>query len=137
MWRKIRRSFLHLSRLILRVVIKYFAIQLSKLMMQQINFTNTSTKNSEKYFLQNFSADVDTSDLSLGNKALFVTPRALGLQVTTYGDCRLAPQTNTSLFQRTLTLLVRARENFSRSIHPKIALHLARLTVEFLANEPL
>ena len=134
MWRKIRRSFLHLSRLILRVVIKYFAIQLSKLMMQQINFTNTSTKNSEKYFLQNFSADVDTSDLSLGNKALFVTPRALGLQVTTYGDCRLAPKTNTSLSSALWPHSCALGKTFQEVTHLKVAPYQARLIVEFLVN---
>ena len=64
----------------------------------------------------------------------FVTPRPLGPPVTTHGDCRLAPQTNTSLSSALWPHSCAPRKTSQEVTHPKIAPHQARLTVEFLAN---
>ena len=66
---------------------------------------------------------------------LIVTPRPNGPPVTTHEDCRLAPQTNTSLSSALWPHSCAPRKTSQEVTHPKIAPHQARLTVEFLANE--
>ena len=64
----------------------------------------------------------------------FVTFRSLGLPMTTHGDCRLGPQTNTSLFKALGPYSCALWKTSQEVTHFKIAPHQARLTVEFLAN---
>ena len=64
----------------------------------------------------------------------FVTPRPNGLPVTTHGDYRLAPQTNTSLSSALWPHSCAPKKTSQEVTHPKIAPYQARLTVEFLAN---
>ena len=65
----------------------------------------------------------------------FVTPRPNGPPVTTHADCRLAPQTNTSLSSAHWPHSCAPGKTSQEVTHPKIAPNQARLTVEFLANE--
>ena len=79
-----------------------------------------------------------TMHLKLNDKGILkdaiVTPGPLGQLVTTHGDCRLAPKTNTSL-SSALWPHSYAPGNTSQEVtHTKIAPHQARLTVKFLAN---
>ena len=64
----------------------------------------------------------------------FVTPRPLGLPVTTHGDCRMALQTNISFFGALWPHSCAPGKTSQEVTRPKITPHQARLTVEFLAN---
>ena len=64
----------------------------------------------------------------------FVTPRPLGPPVTTHGDCRLASQTNTSLFSVLWPHSCAPEKTSQEVTHLKIVPHQARLIVNFLAN---
>ena len=63
-----------------------------------------------------------------------VTSRPNRPFVTTHRDCRLAPQTNTSLSSALRLHSCAPRKTSQEVTHSKIALHRARLTMEFLAN---
>ena len=64
----------------------------------------------------------------------FGTPRPLGPLVTTLGDCRLAPKTNTSLSSALWPHSCALGKTFQEVTHLKVAPYQARLIVEFLVN---
>ena len=64
----------------------------------------------------------------------FVTPLPNGPLMPTHRDCRLAPQTNTSLSSSLWRHSCTPKKTFQEVTHPKIAPHQARLIVEFLEN---